>query len=210
MPQQVTNDVIAANAVTATSVATNAIATAKIQDNAVTTAKILDANVTPAKLSQPFTLATVQTTTSGTTKDFTIPTWAKHIRVLLNGVSLSSTAQPRIQIGSSSTPATSGYNGAGSVSVTTTSAAATLSGGFDVYLNAAGATGDIYYGAMEISQIDATNNIWVASGVFSCSAGRTHVTAGTIALAGALNILRLTSTNGTDTFDLGSVNVQYD
>jgi|LakMenEpi03Aug12_release.lakeMendotaPanAssembly.Ray.scaffolds.fasta_scaffold30046_3 hypothetical protein len=211
MPQQVTNDVIAANAVTATSVATDAIITAKIQNDAVTTAKILNANVTPAKLSQPFTAGTVQATTSGTEKDFAIPAWAKRIRVLLNGVSLSGTLQPRIRVGAASTPATSGYNGAGSVSVTTTSAAATLSGGFDVYLNVAGATGDIYYGAMELSQVDATNNIWVASGVFSCSAGRTHVTAGSITLAGALNIVRVMSTGaGTDAFDAGSVNVLYD
>jgi hypothetical protein len=208
MTQFVTNDVIATDAVNAASIAANAVGTSEIADNAVTTLKIANANVTPAKLSQPFTLDTVQATTSGTTKDFTVPTWAKHIRVMLNGVSLN-TAQPRIRIGASGTPATSGYNGAGSV-ISSAVATATLSAGFDVYLNAGAATGDLYYGAMELSQVDATNNIWAASGVFSCSAGRTHVTAGTIALAGALNILRLTSTNGTDAFDAGSVNVQYD
>ena len=210
MTQFVTNDVIATNAVNAASIAASAVGTSEIADDAVTTPKILNANVTPAKLSQPFTLATVQATTSGTEKDFAIPTWAKHIRVLLNGVSLSGTLQPRIRVGASGTPATSGYNGAGSV-ISSAVATATLSAGFDVYLNAGAATGDLYYGAMELSQVDATNNIWAASGVFSCSAGRTHVTAGSITLAGALNIVRVMSTGaGTDTFDAGSVNVQYD
>jgi hypothetical protein len=209
MPQQVTNDVIAANAVTATNVATDAIVAAKIQANAVTTAKILDANVTPAKLSQPFTLATVQATTSGTEKDFAIPAWAKRIRVLLNGVSLN-TAQPRVRLGTSGGIVNTGYNGSGSV-ISSAVATATLSAGFDIYLNAGAATADLYHGAFEIGLIDAATNTWSVYGVFSTSnVARTHTTAGTIALAGALTTVRLTSTNGTDTFDAGSVNVLYD
>lgn len=209
MPQQVTNDVIAANAVTATSVATDAIVTAKIQNDAVTTAKILNANVTPAKLSQPFTLATVQATTSGTEKDFAIPAWAKRIRVLLNGVSLN-TAQPRVRLGTSGGIVNTGYNGSGSV-ISSAVVTATLSAGFDVYLNAGAATADLYHGAFEISLVDAATNTWSVYGVFSTSnVARTHTTAGTIALAGALTTVRLTSTNGTDAFDAGSVNVLYD
>jgi hypothetical protein len=209
MPQQVTNDVIAANAVTAANVATDAIVTAKIQNNAVTTAKILDANVTPAKLSQPFTLATVQATTSGTEKDFAIPAWAKRIRVLLNGVSLN-TAQPRVRLGTSGGIVNTGYNGSGSV-ISSAVVTATLSAGFDVYLNAGAATADLYHGAFEISLVDAATNTWSVYGVFSTSnVARTHTTAGTVALAGALTTVRLTSTNGTDAFDAGSVNVLYD
>ena len=209
MPQQVTNDVIAANAVTAANVATDAIVTAKIQNNAVTTAKILDANVTPAKLSQPFTLATVQATTSGTEKEFAIPAWAKRIRVLLNGVSLN-TAQPRVRLGTSGGIVNTGYNGSGSV-ISSAVVTATLSAGFDVYLNAGAATADLYHGAFEISLVDAATNTWSVYGVFSTSnVARTHTTAGTVALAGALTTVRLTSTNGTDAFDAGSVNVLYD
>lgn len=209
MPQQVTNDVIAADAITATKVATDAIVAAKIQANAVTTAKILDGNVTPAKLSQPFTLATVQATASGTEKDFAIPAWAKRIRVLLNGVSLN-TAQPRVRLGTSGGIVTTGYNGSGSV-ISSAVATATLSAGFDIYLNAGAATADLYHGAFEIGLVDAATNTWSVYGVFSTSnVARTHTTAGTIALAGALTTVRLTSTNGTDTFDAGSVNVLYD
>lgn len=209
MPQQVTSDVIAANAVTTTTLATNAIVASKIQDNAVTTTKIADANVTPAKLSQPFTLATVQATTSGTEKDFSIPAWAKRIRVLLNGVSLN-TAQPRVRVGTSGGIVTTGYNGSGSV-ISSAVATATLSAGFDIYLNSGAATGDLYHGAFEISLVDAATNTWSVYGVFSTSnVARTHTTAGTIALAGALTTVRLTSTNGSDAFDAGSVNVLYD
>jgi hypothetical protein len=49
----------------------------------VTTGKVADAAITPAKLSQPYTLATAQASTSGTSIDFTgIPSWAKRITVM--------------------------------------------------------------------------------------------------------------------------------
>jgi len=209
MTQFVTNDVIATDAVNAASIAANAVGTSEIANDAVTTVKIANANVTPAKLSQPFTLDTVQATTSGTTKDFTIPAWAKRIRVLLNGVSLN-TAQPRVRLGTSGGIVNTGYNGSGSV-ISSAVVTATLSAGFDIYLNAGAATADLYHGAFEISLVDAATNTWSVYGVFSTSnVARTHTTAGTIALAGALTTVRLTSTNGTDAFDAGSVNVLYD
>ena len=207
MTQFITNDVIATDAVNATSIAANAVNTAEIAANAVTTAKIADANVTPAKLSQPLTLATAQTTVAGTEKDFAIPAWARRIRVLLNGVSLSGTLQPRIRV-IGATVVTSGYAGAATVNGTT----ANLSGGFDVYLNASPATGDTYHGALDLTLVDAATFTWVAHGVFATSnVTRIHATAGTIVLPQALTAVRLTSTGaGTDTFDLGSVNVIYD
>jgi len=207
MTQFVTNDVIATDAINATSIAANAVNTAEIAANAVTTTKIADANVTPAKLSQPLTLATVQTTVAGTEKDFAIPSWARRIRVLLNGVSYSGTLQPRIRVIGASV-VTSGYVGAGTVNGTT----ANLSDGFDVYLNAGASAADTYHGALDLTLLDPATFTWIAHGVFSTSnVTRIHATAGRITLAQALTAVRLTSTGaGTDTFDLGSVNVIYD
>lgn len=209
MTQFVTNDVIDADAITATSIAANAVNTAEIAANAVTTVKILDANVTPAKLSQPLTLATVQTTVAGTEKDFAIPAWARRIRVLLNGVSLSGTALIRFRLGTSGGIVTTGYLGAGSV-IAATAATVSQTAGFDIY-NSVPAAAELYTGGIDFSLMDATNNIWVAHGVFTQTAvARTFTTAGQITLASALTTLRITTSNGTDTFDLGSVNVIYD
>lgn len=177
--------------------------------SAITSNELGAACVTPAKLAQPFTFGTVAATTSGTEKDFSIPAWARTIRMALNGVSLSGTSQPRFRLGTSGGIVTTGYNGTGSV-ISSAVASVNSTAGFDIYLNASAAATDLYYGALELNCVDATNNIWAASGVFSCSAVRTHVTAGSIALAAALTTVRLTTINGTDTLDAGSVNVLYE
>lgn len=209
MTQFVTNDVIATDAVNATSIAAGAVGASELAADAVTTVKILNANVTPAKLSQPLTLDTVQATTSGTFKDFAIPSWARRIRVLLNGVSLSGTALIRFRLGTSGGPVTTGYLGAGSV-IASTVATLSQTAGFDIY-NSAPVASEFYTGAIEFSLIDAANNIWTAHGVFTQTAvARTFTTAGQITLASALTTVRVTTGNGTDTFDAGSVNVIYD
>lgn len=200
---------LADGAVGATQLATDAVTTAKILNANVTTAKIADANVTPAKLSQPMTSGTVAATTSGTLVDFAIPAWCRHIRIMLQGVSLSGTALLRFRLGTSGGIATSGYLGAGSV-IAAVVATANQTAGWDIY-NSAPAGADIYAGSLEITQVDATNNIWVASGVFAqTSSARTYTVSGQVTLSGALTTLRLTTSNGTDTFDAGSVNILYD
>ena len=209
MTQFVTNDVIATDAVNATSIAAGAVGASELATDAVTTVKILNANVTPAKLSQPLTLDTVQTTTSGTSKDFNIPAWARRIRVVMNGVSLSGTALIRFRLGTSGGIVNTGYLGAGSV-IAATCATVSQTAGFDIY-NSAPAAAELYTGAMDISLLDAAANIWVAHGVFTQTAvARTFTTAGQITLASALTTLRITTSNGTDTLDLGSVNVIFD
>ena len=204
----VTGD-IANNAVTAVKIAADAVTTAKIADANVTTAKIADANVTPGKLSQPLTLGTVTATTSGTEKDFAIPAWARRIRLMLNGVSLSGTALIRFRLGTAGGIATSGYLGAGSV-ISAGAATVNQTAGFDIYTNVPNAS-YVYHGAIDFTELDVPNNIWVAHGVFATSSvAWTHTVAGVIALSGALTTVRLTSSNGTDTLDAGSCNVLYD
>ena len=51
-------------------------------------------------------------TASGTQVDFTgIPTWAKKVTILFDGISLNGTAQLRVQLGDSGGIETSGYSG---------------------------------------------------------------------------------------------------
>lgn len=211
---------IADGAVATAKVADGAITTAKIADanvtavklaiDAVTTAKILNANVTPAKLSQPLTAGTVQASTSGTSITFgSVPSWARRIRVMLSGVSLSGSALIRFRLGTAGGIVTSGYLGAGSV-ISSGSATANQTAGFDIYTNVPSAT-YVYHGSIDFTLLDATNNIWVASGVFATSSvAWTHTVAGVVTLSGVLTQLAVTTSNGTDTFDAGSINILYE
>ena len=178
-------------------------------DNVVSTAKIVNAAVTPAKLSQPFTLDTAQATTSGVFKDFTVPSWAKRARMMLHNVSLSGSALIRFRLGTSGGVVATGYNSVGS---TIGSGAATVSqnNGIDIYNNGPG-TSVFYFGSIDFSIADPATNTWVASGVFAAPASTaTFTAAGSIALAGVLTTIQIRSSNGTDTFDSGVVNVMYD
>lgn len=200
MTMQVTTDVLA----------DSAVQTVKIQDSAVTTAKLANNAVTPAKMTQPLTHGTATATTSGTERDFTgIPSWVRRIVVSLQGVSLSGTALLRFRLGTSGGFATSGYLGASSV-IAATVATANQTAGFDIY-NSAPAAADIYTGTIEFTCLDPANFIWVADGVFAqTSSARTYTVSGQVTLASALTQVRLTTSNGTDTFDAGSINIHYE
>jgi hypothetical protein len=206
--------------------ASDAVTTAKILDANVTDAKIAsgvdasklttgtlpiariaDAAVTPAKLSQPLTLATSVATTSGTSIDFTgIPSWVKRITVLLNNVSTNGTASLLLQIGDSGGIENSGYVGN---SVTTdsggNSAGTTTTSGFIWYSNSAA-----YVQSGLWTIVNVSGDTWIAS-----HAGyqqSTNITSGTSVktLSATLDRVRFTTTNGTDTFDAGEVNIMYE
>ena len=200
-------DIDAAAAIAGSKLADDAITTAKIDDDAVTTAKILDANVTPAKLLQPLTLATAQNTTSGTSIDFTgIPSWAKRITVMFVTVSTSGTSSVRIRLGTSGGLETSGYVGSSSA-VASTVATINFSSGFD--LADAASAANQRSGLVTFALVNA--NTWAASGCLSLSdASRTLLISGAKALSATLDRIRLTTVDGTDTFDAGSVNIMYE
>lgn len=166
-------------------------------------------SVAPREL-QPLTLGTVQATTSGTSKDFTIPSWARRVRMVLNNVSLSGSALIRFRLGTSGGVVTTGYTSTGS---TIGNGAATVNGptsGFDIYNNGP-STGWFYHGSVDFTLVELATNTWVVSGVLAGTGGTaTFTLGGSISLASALTTLRITSSNGTDTFDSGSVNVIYD
>lgn len=194
-------------AVATAKIADGAVTTAKIQDAAVTTSKLADATVTPSKLSQKLTLGTSVNSTSGTAIDFTsIPSWVKRITVMFSGVSTNGTSSPQLQIGSGSV-LTTGYL-CSNTAVATGLAAVNTTSGFGIGANTWQATTSMH-GQMVLTLL--SGNTWVASGVFgSSSAAITYFTAGSAALAGALDRLRITTSNGTDTFDAGTINIMYE
>jgi hypothetical protein len=66
-----------------------------------------------------------------------------------------------------------------------------------------------YSGAMQIVSIGG--NAWVCFGSFGRTDGpNAYSTGGQITIASTLDRIRLTTVNGTDTFDAGSVNIMYE
>jgi hypothetical protein len=151
--------------------------------------------------------ATAQASTSGTSIDFTsIPSWVKRVTVMFAGVSLSGSSSFLIQLGTSSGVVTTGYVGGGSRTSTVAIVGAFFTAGFG-YNNTTAAT--TYNGSTSITNVTA--NTWCASGVLGGNATEPVVfTGGSLALGGTLDRIRITTVNGTDTFDAGSINILYE
>ena len=158
--------------------------------------------------SSILTSGTAVASTSGTSIDFTgIPSWAKRITVMFNGVSTNGASNPLIQIGSGSVTAT-GYL-AGSRDTTSTSAGggSTYTTGFGI--QSVGAV-NLLYGNTVTNTL--SGNIWASSSTIYVLTGSGYmlVAAGAVTLSGALDRVRITTVNSTDTFDAGSINILYE
>lgn len=146
-------------------------------------------------------LGTKTATTSGTIVDYTgIPATAERINILLAGVSLSGTADLYVQIGTSGGIVSSGYASAWS----TNASNGTFTAAFGIRV---GAGSIALSGSMVISLMGS--NQWSAYGVNSTAGGVT-IMGGNLTLGGTLDRVRITSSNGTDTFDAGSVNISVE
>jgi hypothetical protein len=150
------------------------------------------------------TSGTLVNTTSGTSFDFTsIPSWVKRITVNFGGVSTNGSSPVMIQIGDSGGIETTGY---GSAAYTYNSGtAATSSIGYLVdegYLGATQARNGSY--VLSLLGSNAWSGFGVTSnpGVTSAAGGKT--------LSGTLDRIRITTVNGTDTFDSGILNIMYE
>jgi hypothetical protein len=153
------------------------------------------------------TSGTAVASTSGTSIDFTsIPSWVKRITVVLNGVSTSGSSNWVLQLGSGSITST-GYLGSGA-RFTNGSAVTIASYTSGIGLNIDNAAA-VLGGAFTLTLLGS--NKWSITGLFSRPASDSIFNAiGTIDLAGVLDRVRITTVNGTDTFDAGSVNILYE
>lgn len=159
---------------------------------------------TTAYVDGKMVLATAVASISGTSIDFTgIPSWAKRITVMFNGVSTNGTSHLIAQLGDSGGVETTGYLSCAQVSTTP-------------YFSTAGIL-------VNANMLSANNNIGVAR--FQLISGQTwigdasltpHQTnsgsfgSGSKTLSGTLDRIRITTVNGTDTFDAGSINIMYE
>jgi hypothetical protein len=159
--------------------------------------------------SGAFVLGTAVASTSGTSIDFTsIPSWVKRVTVMYQGVSTNGSSNYLLQIGSGSI-STSGYNSVCSRAYTPggPSTHSSTSG----FISAGDNAGFVWYGTLVLTL--QTGNTWVCQGSigqFAISPSMTITTVGQIALGGVLDRVRITTVNGTDTFDAGSINILYE
>lgn len=153
---------------------------------------------------QRMLLSTAQNTTSGTAIDFTgIPSWAKKITVMLNGVSTNGTSIVQIQIGAGSVQ-TSGYTGSTTglgIGVATNN----YTSGLVLFTNnEAAAASRVGHAVLTL----VSGNIWAMSHSISLTnIATTSSGSSVVTLSGTLDRVRLTTVNGTDAFDAGSVNI---
>jgi hypothetical protein len=147
-------------------------------------------------------------TASGTSVDFTsIPSWVRRITVMFNGVSTNGTSIYQIQLGTSSGVVTTGYTSHAAGINSGTGQTSATSG----HLTSNGSTAAmVMSGHFVFTNINSNN--WVGSGVvlYTAAAGAMSMSASSVSLSGTLDRVRITTVNGTDTFDAGTINIIYE
>jgi hypothetical protein len=176
-------------------------------------------NLTSAAIASPvfsgtptgvgvLTSGTAVASTSGTSIDFTgIPSWVKRITVMFNGVSTNGTSLPLIQLGDSGGVENTGYISVSGLIYGATPATASSTAGFIINSNLATNT---HSGAITISLLGS--NGWTCQGSVcgTVNANQSITVTGFKTLSDVLDRIRITTVNGTDTFDAGSINILFE
>jgi hypothetical protein len=166
-------------------------------------------NGTTYAATQKIVRGTAVASTSGTNIDFTsIPSWVKRITLMFNGVSTNGSSVVQIQLGSTSF-VTSGYI-ATTTSFNTGFATTSSTTGFGLTNTGIGSSANTLYLNIIITNI--SSNTWIAnfSGSAQIGTPTTTIGGGGVDLSGVLDRIRITTVNGTDTFDAGSINILYE
>lgn len=151
-------------------------------------------------------LGTEVASTSGTSIDFTgIPAGVKRIAIILNGVSTNGTSNLIVQIGDSDGVETASYVSRVRSGGGTTAATA----GF-IFRDTVTAA-DVTHGHLTILLEDSSDFTWSENGIFieNTTANEVFQSAGSKSLSAELDRVRITTANGTDAFDAGVINIQY-
>lgn len=156
--------------------------------------------------SGAFIAGTAVASTSGTSIDFnSIPSWVKRVTVMFDGVSTNGTSSIIIQVGDSGGVETSGYVSRAERA----GESATSTAGF--ILNSSSNASATYQGAIVLANLNAAAFTWVANGNLNSTVQNNVMTsAGSKSLSTTLDRVRITTVNGTDTFDAGSINILYE
>ena len=171
-----------------------------------------DATGTLVTAGNILTLGTAVASTSGTAIDFTgIPSWAKRVTMLLYGVSTNGTSSMVFRLGTSAGVPASGYEGVtGYIANNNTANAASSTTGVNLAATFNTAT-NLAHGQI-VAQL-VFGNVWAITGIVGYTSGsfQTCFSYGyTCALPGTLDRVLITTANGTDTFDAGTINVSWE
>ena len=143
-----------------------------------------------------------------------IPSWIKRVTVMLSGVSTSGTSNIQVQLGDAGGFEITGYSAAlsrigasGGVNVASTA-------GFLVTSAATAAV--IFQAVVQITLIDSATNTWSCFGTSNSPDGTNSgcLFNGSKSTSATLDRVRVTTANGTDTFDTtpsaGTINILYE
>lgn len=155
----------------------------------------------------PIVSGTTITLTNQTAPDFTgIPSWAKRITVMFNGVGVSSSGNLLVQLGDSGGYETTGYASSMTYIVNATAATSNTSTGF--LAGNGGASFYRYSGALTLTTLGS--NVWVGACNFNDNAStRTFFGSGSKTLSDTLTSLRL-FVDGSQQFNAGTVNIMWE
>jgi len=165
------------------------------------------ASAAPGSAGGSITSGTAVTLTNQTSVDFTgIPSTAKKITVMFRNISSNGSSYYQVQLGTSSGVESTGYLGTGGqVSGSVSNVA--ISTGFSVPVTS---ETWVSHGMFTIVKLDG--NVYVASGQLYASATTAYQWSwgGSKSLSGVLDRVRLTTVNGTDQFDAGTINIMWE
>lgn len=192
---------------TATTTLVGTDATQTLTNKTLTSPTITGA-VMSSMASSVITSSTAQASTSGTSIDFTgLPAWVKRITVMFNGVSTTGTSIIQVQFGTGSTTyTTTGYLAIAMGFGPTAGAASAITTGFGC------ADGNVATNTHSGNYVftNVTGNTWTCTAQVYRNSTAIGFGAGSITLGAVLTAVRITTVNGTDTFDAGSINILYE
>ena len=160
-----------------------------------------------AAVPSSITSGTAVASTSGTSIDFTgIPSTAKRVTVMFNGVSTNGASNVIVQLGDAGGIETTGYNGGHTAFAASVLASSSQTTHITVYSQSLAA--DAFSGVATICLIGS--NTWAASGTTFSPTPRGTMFASSKTLSDTLDRVRITTGNGTDTFDAGTINIMWE
>lgn len=153
------------------------------------------------------TLSTAVNSTSGTFIDFTgIPSTAKRITVMFQGVSLNGAAHLLIQLGNSGGIVSSGYGSGGIHWAGSGQLSMGASNGFAIFVGSAARVTD---GSMVLTL--SYSGAWTSTHAVNYGSGGDGAAGGgSVTGLGTVDRIRITTTSGTDTFDAGKINISWE
>jgi len=155
--------------------------------------------------------STAVASTSGATITFTsLPSWVKRISLLLYNVSTTGTSGYKVLIGPVAGVETTTYLGEADTQDGATNA--NISTSFYVIGSGSLSAASVIQGRVEL--YNHSSNIWICASQLGRSdatgTGSSFYLSGSKSLAGVLTQVQLSTGNGTDTFDAGSINILYE